>query len=285
MNKQPRTRLGTISIWLSAVPLLALISWFVINPPCGSLLRSFIEHTVLWGTAVSVPFSIVAAFKDRPRKRALIGLSIGAVPLICFITLVVAIVYAVATGSTGIPGTMELMYSGSTSTSAMLEPGVFITTETDYYDVSGSTENELIAQTTSLGRDGFMGRTSPSFHWDYTFRAQEGLCRIDRVRVDTLITFTYPRWNNASKDQQLVEWWGRSLAALEDHEAGHEENSRKTSQEIYDTLCRLPSSQSCDELKQAINDRAQDVLEKAKKIDQEFDRVTDHGRLQTVKNP
>jgi predicted secreted Zn-dependent protease len=257
----------------------------VINPPCGSLLRSFIEYTVLWGTAVSFPVSIVAAFKDKPRKRALIGLSISSVPLICFIALVVAIVYAIATGSTGIPGKVELLYSGSTNTPAMLDPGVFIITEKKYYDVSGSTENELNAQITSLGPDGFMAQTLPSFRLKYTFREQDGSCRIERVRVETLITFTYPQWNNPQRDQKLAEWWGRNLASVEDHERGHEITAGKTSQEIYDALYYLPPYPSCNELKQAVDAKAQAVQEEAKKIDQEYDRITDHGRLQTVKNP
>jgi predicted secreted Zn-dependent protease len=69
---------------------------------------------------------------------------------------------------------MELLYSGSTDTPAALEPGVFITTETKYYDVSGSTENELTAQTRSLGPDGFMAQTLASHSWNYTFRMQDG---------------------------------------------------------------------------------------------------------------
>ncbi len=281
MNKQPRTQLGTISIWLAVIPLLALISWFVINPPCGSLLRSSIENIVIWGSAASFHFSIVAAFKDRPRKRALIALSISSVPLICFIALVAVIVYAVATGSTGIPDKMDLLYSGSTDTPTMIEPGVFITTETKYYDVSGSAENELTAQTASLGPGGFMASTSPSYRWKYTFRAQDGTCRIDRVRVDTLITFTYPQWNNPNDDQKLAEWWRRSLSSVEDHERGHALSAGKTNQEIYDALFYLPPYPSCDDLKQAINARAEALVEEAKKADQEYDRVTDHGRRQT----
>jgi predicted secreted Zn-dependent protease len=122
----------------------------------------------------------------------------------------------------------------------MLEPGVFIATETKYYDVSGSTEYELNAQTASLGPDGFMARTDPFYRWNYIFRAQDGSCRIDRVRVDTLITFTYPRWNDPKEDLKLAEWWGRSLASLEDHEGGHAGTAKLASQEIYDALNQLP---------------------------------------------
>ncbi len=285
MNGQPRTQLGTISIWLAVIPLLGLIAWFVINPLCGSHLRAYIENIVLWGTAVSFPFSIVAAFRDRPRKRALIGLSISSAPILCFIALVVAIVYAVATGSTGIPGKMNILYSSLTNTPPELEPGVFITKETKYYDVSGSTENELKAQITTLGIHGFMGWTTPSHRWNYTFRMQDGTCRIDLVRVDTLITLTYPNWNNPNDDQKLAAWWRGSLAALEDHERGHELTAGNTSKRIYDALYYLPPYPSCDELKQASNARAEALIEEARKTDQEYDRVTDHGRLQTITNP
>lgn len=288
MNEQPRIRLGTISIWLALVPLLALISWFVFYRPCGSLLRAFIENTVIYGTIVAFSFSFVAVFHDKPKKRAWIGLSISSVPLICFVTLVAAIVYSIAAGSTGFPGKMELMYSGSTNTptpSPVLDPGVFINTETKYYAVSGSSERELTAQYTSRGPAGYMAETLPSYHWSYLFREQDGTCRIEKVRVEALITFTYPRWDNPSRDEKLAEWWSRCLASVEGHERGHEIIARDASRDIYDALYYLPPSPSCNELKLAIDAKAKAVVEEAQKAQEKYDRETDHGRHQTSLNP
>jgi hypothetical protein len=201
MNEQPRTRLGTISIWLALIPLLALIAWFAINPPCGSLLRSFIENIALGGTIVSFPFSIVATFRDKPKKLALIGLSISSLPIICFFALVAAIVSAVASGSTGTPGTIDVLYSGATGTTSTSEPGVHISTDTKYYDISGATAEELRAQMASLGPGGLRGLTHASYRWNIGFKQHDDACFIDRVRIDTMITFTYPRWEDISSDQ------------------------------------------------------------------------------------
>ncbi len=285
MDERPRPRLGTIGIWLGAFPLLSLLLWFVINPPCGSLLRSIIENCIGWGTVVAVPFNIVAVWKVRPRKRALIGLVLSLVPLICVVALVAAIVYAVATGSTGIPGKLDIMYSNATGTHMTLETGVFITKDTKYYDVNGSTLEELDAQVKSLGPHGFIAETIPSYHWNYTYRAEEGSCRIDRVRVDALITCTYPRWNNTGADPKMTEEWGRRLVQLEKHEGEHEGIDRKASREIYDTLAQLLPAPSCSELEKEIATRAQAVIAKAQERNDELDRVTDHGKRPVEANP
>ena len=285
MNEQPRTRLGTISIWLALAPLLALVAWFAINPPCGSFLRSSLDAIIFWGTIVSFPFSIVATFRDKPRKRALIGLSLSSLPLICFLALVVALVSAVATGSTGIPGTIDILYSDTTGT-AISEPGVHISTDTKYYDISGSNEEELRAQVAGLGPEGYAALTHASYSSYYDFREHDNVCEIDHVRVDTKITFTYPRWKDISSDQKLADGWNRNLAALENHEKGHEEIARKASQDMYDYLyLLLPAYPSCGELKQKADALEQAVLEEAKKNDREYDRVTDHGRNQATRDP
>ncbi len=283
MDEQPRTRLGTISIRLALVPLLALIAWFVINPPCGSFLKSFIENIALAGTLVSFPFSIVATFRDKPRKRALIGLSISSLPIICFFALVAAIVSAIASGSSGIPGTIDVLYSGTTGSTPISEPGVFISTDTKYYDITGSTEEELRSQIAGLGPEGYAGLTHAVYRWNIGFKQHNGVCAIDRVRIDTVITFTYPRWKDMSSDQKLADDWNRGLVALEDHEKGHEEIDRKASQDIYDNLyLLLPAYPTCGELKLRADALAQAVLEEEKKNNKEYDRVTEHGRLQAA---
>jgi predicted secreted Zn-dependent protease len=117
------------------------------------------------------------------------------------------------------------------------------------------------------------------------FREQDGACRIEKVRVETLITFIYPQWNNPNNDEKLAEWWSRNLRAVEDHERGHEITSRNASREIYDTLYYLPSYPTCSELKQAADARAQAVIAEAKKTDDTYDLETDHGRRPTGQNP
>ncbi len=282
-NDRPRLRLGTIGIWLGAFPLLWLVLWIVINPPCGSLLRSIVDNCITWGTLVAVPFNVVAIWKEKPRKRALIGLAMSMVPLICFGALIAAIVYAVATGGTGIPGKLDIMYSKETGTA--FETGVFITTDTKYYDVSGSTLGDLDAQVHSLGPHGFVAETDPYYHWYYTYRLENGACRIDRVRIDARLTFTYPRWNNPDADPKVTEEWQKRLVQLERHEGEHEGIARQTSKEIYDTLAQLPPAQSCGELQKEIETRAQSVLAKARERDDEFDRVTDHGKRSVDATP
>jgi predicted secreted Zn-dependent protease len=65
-----------------------------------------------------------------------------------------------------------------------------------------------------------------------------------------------------------------------------EEIARKASQDMYDYLyVLLPAYPSCGELKQKADALAQAVLEEEKKNNKEYDRITEHGRLQAVQEP
>lgn len=278
MNERPRTPLGTISIWLGAVPLLALVSWFVFYTPCGSFRRTLIEGAMFWGTLVAVPFAIVAAVKERPRKRALIGFALGLVPLACVILLIAAVVFSIGTGGRGIPGVLELTTTGGGSPPGTIEAGVFESTETKYYDVTGSTREELVAGITAHGPKGFDAETEPFYHWNYTYRTENGSCRIDRVRVDSLIVFTYPRWTGPAAEPDVVDAWRKRIAHVEQHEQRHAEIDRATGQDLYDTLAGLPPFPACAALEKEIAARAKAILANGREANNEFDRITDHGR-------
>ncbi len=285
MTEHSPQRLGTISIFLGAIPLLALVSWFVFYTPCGSLRREIIENIVIYGTIVAVPFGIYAAVKEKPRKRALIGLTLGLVPFICFVVLVAAIVYAVATGGRGIPGILDIGYSSPKGAPMSFETGVFATTETKYYDVKGSTLKELDAEVKSLGPRGFVAETVPYYHWNYTYKMENGSCRIDKVRVDTRIVFMYPRWDNPNAEQSVVEEWRERITQVEQHEAEHERIDRRTGEEIRDAITRLPQFPTCADLEKELDARAQALIAKGREEDEEFDRATDHGRKVADANP
>jgi len=278
MSEPSRQRLGTISILLGAVPVLALISWFVFYTPCGHPRRAIIENIVIWGTVVAVPFGIFACVKEKPRKRALFGLALGLVPLICFVLLVVAIVSSIAAGGKGIPGILDLAMSGANNAPMTFDTGVFVTTETKYYDIKGSTLEELQAQVASLGPHGFMAETVPFYHWNYTYKKENGTCRIDRVRVETRIVFTYPRLNDPAADPALADELEKRVVLIRPHEGEHEGIDRRTGQEIYDTIAGLQPAPSCAELEKELDARAQGVIAKGREANDELDRATDHGK-------
>lgn len=285
MSEQSRPRLGTISIWLGSIPVLALVSWFLFYTPCGSFRRLIIENIIFWGSVVAVPFGIFAAVKEKPRKRALIGLSLGLAPLICIVLLIIAVVYAVATGGRGIPGVLELTTADAKVAPMTFDAGVFVTTDTNYYDLKGSTLEELDAQVAALGPHGFIAETVPYYHWNYTYRAENGSCRIDRVRVDARIVFTYPHWSNPEAEQKATEEWGKRVVQLEQHEGEHEGIDRKTGREVYDAIAGIQPAPSCAELQKEIEARAQAVIAKGREANDECDRATDHGKRPAATNP
>lgn len=279
MTEKPKIFIGTISIWVSLIPWLALVAYLIVNPPCSSPF-SRIQDVIFAGPIVSFLVSLLGVIKDRPRKRAFIGLAISSLALLGLLTLLIFIVHAIATGSSA-------NVQATTSPDIQnREPGSFVTTETKYYDIEGRTAQELQAQTAALGPKGHAAYTDSYYRWKYTYKRLGTLCAIDRVRVDTAITFTYPRWMSAGSDPKLTEAWSRGLAVLVSHEKGHEEIARKASQEIYGSLhVLLPAYQSCDELGRTANALAQAVIEEANKKDKEYDAMAEQGQAQPAVLP
>lgn len=275
MDGEKRIKLGTISIWLSMVPFLAFVSWFVFHQPCNSPIRAIQESVVMYGTLVALPFSIFAVVKDKPKKRAIIGLLLSSFIVLCFAALIGAIVYAIATGGGGPGSAVELTYADN---ALYAEPGHFQTTETTYYDISGATRRELEDQMARLGPKGFSAFTDASYRWKYEYVKSGDSCAIGRVRVDTKIVYTYPCWDATGASDDLREQWKEALASMEAHEKVRGEIALKGGVDIFGAIQQVSAAATCEELGKIANARGQELSDEAQKQQEEYDRATDHGR-------
>jgi predicted secreted Zn-dependent protease len=272
MVEQRRTTLGTISIVLALVPWVTLGPLIAINPPCGTVLKNLLEGLVIYGTMAAFLFSVVAAIRDRPKKRAIIGLSISSLAGLALLALLIAIVLAVISQSSG-------------AAYGEIEPGVFLASQTAY-DITGSTGEELRAQMNHFGPRGYDAYAETSVHWNYRFKEQGNGCAIYAARVDASVTCTYPRWEPLpGAPQELKDKWNAFRALVEIHEKGHGDIAVQTGWEVYEALTGLPPSPSCGELKRTANARAQAIVDGLQTKHEEYDRVTEHGRAQGVQFP
>lgn len=128
------------------------------------------------------------------------------------------------------------------------------TVETRTYDVDASTIEDMRAEMTAKGPEGYWAYTTWYVSWS------------SGCDVEVRIIFTFPNWT-AYDDApaNLQERWDSFMEHLEAHEEGHAENGRGAAQEIEDTRC---------------GEDPYAILRNWANEDKNYDSETDHGRTQ-----
>jgi predicted secreted Zn-dependent protease len=159
------------------------------------------------------------------------------------------------------------------------------------YDVSGATAEELRNAMNRLGPVGpdgtrFDGYTTWYVAWKYRFNETSGGCRLTRLDVTCDVTTTLPRWaNQRDGSAGLKQGWSTYFSALSLHEAGHKDIGVRAAAAVEDEVGRLASQPTCRELEQAVEAKAQGILERFRRDELEYDRTTRHGQAQGARFP
>lgn len=172
-----------------------------------------------------------------------------------------------------------------TSTRAPI-PDVAVSTSTNYYEIRGSTEDDLRAQMDALGPSGYDAYTSWLIRWTYPDVTTDVGCAAGPVKVSVLIVYTLPQWDappDAPTD--LVEKWDAYVAALQLHEDGHKEIALDTGNEVLRALSDLPAYPSCEALGRSADAAGESVLDKYRRQEVQYDQTTDHGATQGARFP
>lgn len=147
-----------------------------------------------------------------------------------------------------------------------------------YYDVSGRTGQEVAA---SLRRNALRrpdGQSASGLtRWGYSFRWGEYSdrhgCRIRDPRNDVSITVTLPRLASADRlAPRDRAWWDDYRRTIERHEAGH----ARIALDHAGDFARAAEGARCGEIKTI----AARVMERAGRLQADYDRVTRHGQAQ-----
>jgi len=148
---------------------------------------------------------------------------------------------------------------------------------TNYYNIQGLTENDLRQQMNTLGPTDSYGRHDAYTKWDITWsKPCNGL-----PSVGVKIVFTYPKWLKPDNpDSNLDSKWTRYIEALKNHESGHQDIATRATQEIMDTLYGLPISSNCIEHNQQVINLGNEIINKYKQEEVQYDTTTNHGRTQ-----
>jgi predicted secreted Zn-dependent protease len=169
------------------------------------------------------------------------------------------------------------------------EPDIVISYS--YYEITGTTANDLRAQMDRLGpvsrfnsrHDGY---TDWYVNWSYPYSTTNSSCTAGPIGVKVTITFIFPKWEAPSETPKgLVEDWTNYLNALQTHEHGHKAVAIEAGREILRSLKALPAYRSCEELEQAADITGQQILIGFRQKENDYDRDTAHGITQGVQFP
>jgi predicted secreted Zn-dependent protease len=157
---------------------------------------------------------------------------------------------------------------------------------TSYYFVTGSSATVLAAQLDQkgpAGEDGKRqaGKTRWDVQWKFNHDQQGETCGVKDVTVAVGIAQNLPKWSGEDKGPEaLRKRWDKFSQALKRHHEGHKDHGMKAGAEIEAALLAVKPASNCQDLDKAANAAGEQVIEKYRKRDQDYDRSTDHGRKQ-----
>lgn len=169
------------------------------------------------------------------------------------------------------------------------EPAVRIRYE--YYDVKGRNAHEL-----RLSMDRHENRCADGTAYDaltiwkvrsqYDLAGENGQCRVASVKVSIEVVHRLPRWVNRSEAAPgLVERWDRYLQAVMVHEEGHKDFGITAARETEGVISGMAATQGCEELRRVLQTRVDELIDRIRKRELEYDKRTDYGRNQGVVFP
>ncbi|MEO7455270.1 MAG: DUF922 domain-containing protein, partial [Gemmatimonadaceae bacterium] len=127
--------------------------------------------------------------------------------------------------------------SGGTGNAALDEmpPGITGGADVKYYDIQGSTAQQLVAEMRRLGPQGgrYFGEAQSPLRWSWRAKNNGVDCTLNAVSVRMRSDLTLPRWT-APKDAAptLVAQWKDFIGSLETHEVGHKEIAARGAKDI-----------------------------------------------------
>ncbi len=168
--------------------------------------------------------------------------------------------------------------------SGALQAGVAVHAREVYYDISGSTAEDLWKAMRALGPQSggrrVFGYHSWNVRWNFRYAPGGGECRMKDVQVELTSTITLPRWRPpAVAPDGLVAQWDAFVAALTLHEQGHRDLSLAAAREIERALRRLRHA-GCAALDAQANALANRILGQYRERDRRYDAETGSGRTQ-----
>jgi predicted secreted Zn-dependent protease len=168
---------------------------------------------------------------------------------------------------------------------ADVQPDVRLIRDVAYYDLIGSTAGAL---QTGIARSGprdstgaWAAATSWALNWSLRHSPVLDGCGLAAAAVNVSTQVVLPRWRRPTNaPDRLVGQWSRYLAALTEHERGHEQIALQAGAELLVGLRNLTSAGSCGELDGGVQSLANSIVARYESEQRRYDAETNHGATQ-----
>lgn len=173
---------------------------------------------------------------------------------------------------------------------ALVRAEPVVTKAMDYYDVIGTTPQQVRASLDQLGptstRDGqrYDSLTYEKTNWRFTFRGLPN-CAITGVTVTTQILIRFPRLTDASAPPALQKAFAAYTDKLMAYQNGHVQRIVDTARQIEIGIGGMAPIQDCRGQEKSANHLGHNLLKNLHRWRQDYDDRTLHGRAQGAKFP
>lgn len=155
---------------------------------------------------------------------------------------------------------------------------------TEYYEVAGSSEQELRAAINKQRPKDRAGErhdavTSWDVRWKFRYVTVAEGCALESLATTLEVVTILPRWPNRQSGA-LTQRWDKYIAALEAHEDEHLQIGLRAARLVHARLSTSEVARSCPILEERINSQAKTIVDQFLSEDAEYDRRTKHGASQ-----
>jgi predicted secreted Zn-dependent protease len=162
-----------------------------------------------------------------------------------------------------------------------------INTQYDYYSVYVRSAPRLLSAlnyASPIKENGrvFHGHTEANIGWKFRWKETYGKCQISSATTTLSVKMTLPKLAHDATDPNLKQLWSAWYPGLLKHEQGHADHAIEAANKIDKAIRNLPAETSCRSLERKAHAVGNDLVEKLMAQDREYDRVTDHGRKNSV---
>ncbi len=154
------------------------------------------------------------------------------------------------------------------------------------YAVYGTTAADLQAQIASCAPSDnspgaeYTAATRYQLNWLYQYTVANGRCTIGDVRVGLHITQDMPSWQPVGTgSSHLYSKWGKFMANLQTHEAGHTALDKQYAAQLLSDLQNFPPT-DCNDLDASVRHLTDTDVAVLNQANDNYDSTTDHGVTQ-----